>query len=260
MTEKKVYAVYFSPQKGTKTYVTAIAEAVSPHFEEIDLTVPANREKEYSFGEDSLVIIGAPVYAGRLPQLGEGIFACLKGRNTPAVFNVTYGNREFEDALLEEKELCEKAGFRGIAAGAWIAPHNFSHKIGAGRPNQEDMKKVQAFGQEIREILEKGGWQEKALTVPGNRPYKEVKKMPFVPTGDESCKGCKKCVTICPAGAILSENPKETDSTKCICCQACVYVCPSHSRRVNSPMFQGAVGQLEENLTKWEKQPETFKI
>lgn len=103
-----------------------------------------------SLAREDLVILGAPVYAGRLPQLEGGIFERLRGDGTPAVFNVSYGNRAFEDALLEEQDICQAHGFHGIAAGAWIAPHTFSGRIGFGRPDGADLEKVREFAAGVR--------------------------------------------------------------------------------------------------------------
>ena len=129
MLQGKVYGVYFSPTGGTRAYVTALAGVLSCEAEEIDLTAREERARDHVFGPEDLVILGAPVYAGRLPQLEGGIFECLRGDGTPAVFNVSYGNRAFEDALLEEQDICQAHGFHGIAAGAWIAPHTFSGRM-----------------------------------------------------------------------------------------------------------------------------------
>ena len=122
MLQGKVYGVYFSPTGGTRAYVTALAGLLSCEAEEIDLTAREERARDHVFGPEDLVILGAPVYAGRLPQLEGGIFERLRGDGTPAVFNVSYGNRAFEDALLEEQDICQAHGFHGIAAGAWDRP------------------------------------------------------------------------------------------------------------------------------------------
>ncbi|MFQ9917742.1 MAG: hypothetical protein ACLRWQ_16400 [Flavonifractor plautii] len=42
--------------------------------EEIDLTAREERARDHVFGPEDLVILGAPVYARRLPQLEGGIF------------------------------------------------------------------------------------------------------------------------------------------------------------------------------------------
>lgn len=255
---KKVTAVFFSPTGGTKTYVMEIAKRLSEEVSVIDLTVPENRSKEYTFGSDDVVLFGAPVYAGRLPQIEGGIFDWVKGCQTPAIFNVSYGNREFDDALLEEMEICETNGFVGIAAGAWLAPHTFSDRIAAGRPDESDKKAVEEFAGKIREILECGNWTKGDLKVPGNHPYRDTMTMPFCPAGDETCTECKKCAAVCPVQAVSEENPRITDAQKCIACLACVKQCPEHSRKVSGPQFDALRERLEKNLLAVRKEPEIF--
>lgn len=260
MKVENVYAVYFSPTKGTKTYVTRIAGKLSENYKEIDLTVAADRKKIYEFGEQDLVVVGGPVYAGRLPGVKGGIFQCLKGNKTPVVLNVSYGNREIDDALLELKNILEGNGFVSIGAGEWIAPHTFSEKIGAGRPDQEDYKKVDEFAAILADTLEKERWKESKLEVPGHFPYCEEKRVPFYPTADENCTNCRKCVEVCPTEAVYDQTPAETDTEKCIACLACVKVCPAGSRQVRVPAFAPAKAQLEERLTVVDKKPVIYTL
>ena len=208
MLQGKVYGVYFSPTGGTRAYVTELAGLLSCEAEEIDLTAREERARDHVFGPEDLVILGAPVYAGRLPQLEGGIFERLRGDGTPAVFNVCYGNRAFVDALLEEQDICQAHGFHGIAAGAWIAPHTFSGRIGAGRPDGADLEKVREFAAGVRALLERPDWRSCRLTVPGDRPYRPARRVEVYPAGDESCTRCMACVSRCPAGAIPPESPR----------------------------------------------------
>lgn len=260
MEVENVYAVYFSPTKGTKTYVTRIAEKLSEDFKEIDLTVPGNRKKIYEFGENDLVVVGGPVYAGRLPGVDGGIFQCLRGNQTPAVLNVSYGNREIDDALLELKNILESNGFVSIGAGEWIAPHTFSEKIGAGRPDREDYEKADEFAAILTDTLEKESWKTSKLEVPGHFPYCEEKRIPFYPTADENCTNCKKCVEVCPVEAVSVKAPAQTDTGKCIACLACVKACPVGSRQVRVPAFGPSKMQLEERLTVVEKKPVIYTL
>lgn len=261
MKIQKVTAVYFSPTGGTKSYVRALAGAFGADFSEIDLTPRSERGKEYSFNEIDLVLFGAPVYAGRLPELEGGIFQNLKGHNTPAVFNVSYGNREFEDALLEEREICESNGFFGIAAGAWIAPHTYSNKIAAGRPDNQDLACVREFAQEIEKIIGQTEKISEKLLVPGNRPYRDRGGMSFYPYGTSDCISCGACAAICPVGAIDRDDPKKTNTKLCIDCFACVKGCPVQAREAREEeAYAFLVNKLESSLLKRRKEPETFFI
>ena len=253
MLQGKVYGVYFSPTGGTRAYVTALAGLLSCEAEEIDLTA-----RDHVFGPEDLVILGAPVYAGRLPQLEGGIFERLRGDGTPAVFNVSYGNRAFEDALLEEQDICQAHGFHGIAAGAWIAPHTFSGRIGAGRPDGADLEKVREFAAGVRALLERPDWRTCRLTVPGDRPYRPARRVEVHPAGDESCTRCMACVSRCPAGAIPPESPRSTDTGRCISCLACVKSCPAGARAVAGPAFPKMVEGLEGRLLSPRREPELY--
>ena len=85
------------------------------------------------------------MYGGRLPADAVKRLSNLKGHNTPAVIVVVYGNREYEDALLELNDLAIEAGFKPVAAGAFIGEHSYSNKdspIAHGRPDEKDIGHV----------------------------------------------------------------------------------------------------------------------
>lgn len=259
MEIRKVIAIYFSPTGGTKKYIQQIAKQMNTTYTEIDLTKHENQQIPIQFSSKDLVIFGAPVYAGRLPQIPGGLFHGLSGNQTPAVFNVTYGNRAYDDALLEEQLLCENLGFVGIAAAAWIAPHTFSNKIAVGRPDTEDMQKIVQFTEQIKQLLQqKDLCHLMPLQLPGHYPYREPKDIPFVPYGSKACTKCLACVKVCPVQAIPETNPRQSNKSKCIHCLACVHACPAHARRVTHPLYKIAQQKLEKNLIHQTKQAETF--
>ena len=98
--EQRVTALYFSPTHGTRAYVRAVAAAIPGEHREVDLTRPEERRKEYHFTENDLVILGVPVYYGRVPEV-EGLLDGLHGGNTPVILLAVYGNRLIDDALVE---------------------------------------------------------------------------------------------------------------------------------------------------------------
>ncbi len=258
MKIKKVTAVYFSPTGGTKACAEAIASELASDYGTVNLTFPYERKQVHEFGPEDLVIIGAPVYAGRIPAVDGGLFSTLHGNDTPAVFLVSYGNRAYDDALLEEKDLCEARGFRGIGASAWIAPHTFSSRIGAGRPDAEDREKIHAFAQRIQVLAEGGVPAGAVLALPGNRPYREVPAMPFHPEAPRGCIRCRRCVSACPVQAISPAAPEKTDASKCLDCLACVRVCPVHVRSVYRPALSEISAGCEENFLSPCREPECF--
>jgi hypothetical protein len=69
------------------------------------------------------VLVGAPVYAGRIPPAAAQRFLTLRGNDTPAIPVVVYGNRHYNDALLELADLLTSAGFVPVAGAAFIGEH-----------------------------------------------------------------------------------------------------------------------------------------
>lgn len=258
MTDRNIYAIYFSPTGGTKKYVLSAAAMLGEKYKEIDLTDFDKRRKSYSFGENDLAIIGAPVYFGRVAQIENGIFDRLKGNGAKAVLFSVYGNRDYDDALLELKQITSENGFKAIGAAAVIAPHSFCEKAGRGRPDKNDMAALADFINKIKNKLGDEAALRKEVFIKGHYPFKPYGKVPFYPSAGEDCDKCRICFQICPANAIKGKNPRETDESKCISCMACVRVCPKKSRAIHSLKAKIAFKMLEKKLTKENKQPEFF--
>lgn len=220
--QRRTTALYFSPTGGTRTYVRAVAAAMPHMGGEVDLTRPEERRKVHMFGADDVVVLGVPVYYGRVPEV-PGLLDGLQGEETPAVLLAVYGNRLIDDALAELSDLCAARGFRPLAAGAFVAPHTFSAKVAMGRPNAGDLAAAAELGRRAAEKLS-GPWC--APELPGNRPYRSFQRAPFYPVGDDTCTRCGCCVGACPVEAIHPAAPRATDGEKCIRCLACVRACP----------------------------------
>lgn len=253
----KTTAVYFSPTRGSAKYAIEIAKAISEDFEEIDLTRPENRSREYRFSADDLVVFGAPVYGGKLPLFDQPLFGNILGDNTPAIFTVTYGNREIDDALLEMQEFCENKGFRGIAAAALLAEHTYSDKLAGGRPDKDDLRQAREFASKAVALLNSHIDSSK-LHVPGNKPYRESRHMPMLTTTTDKCIGCGSCSRVCPVGAICAEDFAKVDETKCIGCLACLKGCPANARKVAGPDLDIVRNKLEPALAGIHKENKFF--
>ena len=141
MNIKQVTRVYFSPTDNTRTVVELIAGQLPFRQEKLDLT-DAGQRPEYHFLENEAVIVGVPVYGGRVPATAFERLKKLHGRQTAAVLVVTYGNRAYEDALLELKLILQRQGFCPMAAAAVPAEHNIVRSIAAGRPDKSDRKRL----------------------------------------------------------------------------------------------------------------------
>ena len=62
--------LYFSPTGTTEKILESVSGAMDyPVKNTYDLTRSENREKHITFSDEDIVIVGVPVYAGRIPQI-----------------------------------------------------------------------------------------------------------------------------------------------------------------------------------------------
>jgi ferredoxin len=261
MKLKNIKLVFFSPTGTSKKTVQGIAKGMKvDNIELIDLTMPENDAVKIEFSDTDFVIFGTPVYGGRVPVQAAERLAGIKGNNTLAASIVVYGNREYEDALLELKNIGVDSGFLPVAAGAFIGEHSFSIKefpIAQGRPNKEDISEAEKFGKSIIDKIEQISNIDniKPIDVPGNFPYKEgvAPSKAAASTDNDACTMCETCATVCPTGAITYEDEVVTDKDRCILCCACVRVCPTEARELSLPPILEKTKWLYENYSKPKK-------
>lgn len=264
MKIRKIWLVSFSPTRTSKSVIDAIGSGMRDiPCETLDLTYPDTASNK-QFKADELVIIGVPVYAGRVAPLAVKRLAAIQGNSTPAVIVVTYGNREFEDALIELRDLAEKAAFKPLAACTFIGEHSFSGAetpIAVDRPDSVDLAIAESFGLKIIEklaALEDVG-NIPSLEVPGDIPYKEgMGSLPFSPLLIEAdCTQCEVCIPTCPAGAISLESRIEVDQQLCIFCCACIKNCPEGALKLDAAPLKEKRQWLYENCSE-RKEPELY--
>ena len=239
MNIEKWIIAHFSPTGGTKKVADAIAAGFNTPVVEMDLT---KADASVTLGENDALMAVLPVYAGRVPQISLERLSVLKGSGQKAVAVVVYGNREFDDALLETKNALVAGGFQVIAAAAFIAEHSIVRSIAAGRPDAEDEALCRQFAADVIAKLD----NPKAITVPGNDPYVELKPSAFHPAASDACVKCGVCAEQCPVDAIPLDNPCETLGDVCINCMRCVQICPVRSRALPAPFVAGATQMLNE--------------
>ena len=234
MEINKVTTVYFSPTGTGKKASNEIAKGTSYQHESIDLT-PTNATKlSYKLESNDLVIFAVPVYGGRVPQTALDRLNNIQGINTPAVLVAMYGNRAYDDALLELHNTTTEKGFKTIAAAAFIGQHSYDteeNPIATGRPDTADLKKAHEFGEKISEKIKKNE-ELLEIGIPGNYPYRErsEKRLRSPETDESICILCGACERACPTGCIQVSDIVETQKDQCIDCTACVQVCPTSAR------------------------------
>lgn len=259
MENKNLHLIFFSPTGTTKKVANAIADGLN--FKQI-VSINLNDEdkiEEVEFTKDDMVIIGVPVYAGRVPLMAINRLQKFKANKTKAILVAVYGNRHYDDALLELKNISIELGFSPVAAAVFIGEHSFSsseYPIAEGRPNFEDLKMAKNFGKSIKDK----GNEIKEIEVPGNFPYKERPEKFIVKPkiNQKLCNKCYGCKDICSVNAIsILEDQIEINEKLCIYCHACVRFCPESALKIDDEIIIEFSKKLH-NFFKIPRDPELF--
>lgn len=257
--------VYFSPTGTTKTVAERIARGINPTtLEQVDITLPEARTRPLQASEDDLLVVAVPVYMGRVPALVTDWLNDAQAQGTPAVCVVVYGNREYDNALLELKDSVMNCGGIPIACGAFIGEHSFSTPeipTAQGRPDEKDRHHAETFGLKIREKFHSltSPSQISEIEVPGTYPYGGATKIwdvDFIAV-DEKCAQCGVCAAVCPTAAIDPDESADIDQGQCITCCACLKSCPQNARSIKPGPVKDAQKRLNE-MCKEPRQPEYF--
>lgn len=244
---------------------------------DIDFTPPAARRENYRFTPDDLIVFGVPVIAGRVPNVLLKFLDTIQGGDALAVPVVLYGNRNFDDALIELRNILQDHGFHAIAAAAFIGEHSFSRILGAGRPDSSDMELSRDFARKLAGKIRRHGAAalRKAAPVPVDgrdpiRPYYKpqdrngnhiniLKVKPKLHA--ELCSGCGICTAVCPMGSIVQENPGQAPAPItgiCIKCCGCVKKCPNSALYFDDPGFLYHKEELEDMYAGTRREPSLY--
>jgi ferredoxin/flavodoxin len=267
LTIQRIWAVYFSATGTTKKIVEHIAFATACELGApvavYDYTLPASRERFPAFAAGDLVVFGSPVYAGRVPNVLLKQLDLLEGGGALAVPVVLFGNRDFDDALIELRDILGDHGFIPCAAGAFAAEHAFSTILGKGRPDDSDMEQAAALGKTAAQTIRGAASAAEIarVAVAGTpRPYRgyyqprdragnpiDIRKVK--PLTGSSCDGCNICAEVCPMGSIDKNNVRGITGI-CIKCCACVKRCPKSAKYFADENFLYHQHELEEQYTR----------
>ena len=231
--------IVFSPTGGTQKAADALTADWQSPVRKIDLTCASLGPAALQVEKDAAAVIALPSYGGRIPSLAAQRLERVRANGTPCILVCVYGNRAYEDTLVEMQDLAERCGFLPIAAVAAIAEHSIMHQYAAGRPDRQDKAQLRDFSKQIRSKLS-AQVPPSPVRVPGSRPYKKAGGAGLVPKADKRCTGCGLCAANCPAQAISRSDLRSADSKKCISCMRCVTQCPRSARKVNGAMVSVA--------------------
>ena len=209
-----------SENAGTKTAKVDLSDA-KKDFSKCEIT-----------GQD-MVVIAMPSFGGRAPSVAIERLKKIQGNGASCVLVCVYGNRAYEDTLVEMEDAAKECGFQVTAAISAVAEHSIMPQYATGRPDEADWKQLMGFADQI------SGKTRSVSTIPGNRPYKKAGGAGLVPKPDKSCVKCGLCAKVCPVQVIDSVQ-FIADSKKCISCMRCMKQCPQNARKVNGMMVSVA--------------------
>lgn len=257
---QNICAMYFSATGTTEKVVTGIAKKISERlsipYSKFDFTLKNVRNIKKKFANEDLVVFGVPVIAGRVPNLLLKYLDTVKGNGALAVPVVLYGNRNYDDALIELRNILSNNGFRPIAAGAFVGEHSFSNILGMNRPDDKDMEIAFDFAEKIVQKVSAGEGLDKIIDVKGETPLRpyyqpqdsdgnpiDIRKVK--PKTNQLCVNCKLCAVVCPLGSISYDNVKGVSGI-CMKCCSCVKKCPVGAKYFDDENFLYHQHELEE--------------
>lgn len=257
---KRIVVLYFSPTGNARKVAVEIGKKISAvlqlPMEQMSFTLPKEREKEFVFADQDIVVCATPVYAGRLPnKMLPFIQESIKAQGAVAVTLNVFGNRNYDNAPIELYNELRRNGFTVAAVAAVPTEHVFLESIGRGRPTAQEMEQVVEFAAQVAEKLRSGDLSAD-LEVPGaypapyytplgedGQPVQFLKAKPQ--THLELCDSCGACARRCPMGAISFEDTSQVPGI-CIKCQTCVKVCHTKAKHFTDEKFLSHVKHLED--------------
>jgi ferredoxin len=254
-----VQSLYFSPTGSTRRIVEAIAEGTGvPSLATTSVTTPQDRDSFSGQIDGDLLIVGVPVYTGRIPSFVLSPLSRVDGAGRWALPVAVCGNVRMGTCLAELCAVLKRQGFTIPAAGNFVAQHSFACEefpIAEARPDQDDLRQAAEFGRRVAGRIAEGA--EDITCVYGRFLYIRMyvsggteatgfvsmpeRHRPTIRVSEHNtdlCDDCGNCVDVCPTGSIDPESYLIEDET-CIRCFACTSVCTSEAKtKIVQPVEQ----------------------
>ena len=263
---KNVGIMYFSPTNTTKKICNAVALGMGSEDPIVlDMTIPDTRaniiaDSSTATKDIDHLIVGAPVYAGKLPLQTIDYLRDFGGIGKQCTAIVVYGNRDYGIALYNMVEMLSQNGFTVVAAGAFIGQHSYSDivHVAVGRPDKSDIDKARKFGTKI--LSTSKHLKLKDVPVQLDKASKSDKYPSLKPFYNEKqCIQCGKCAKACPVGILFPETGKyisHAAKKQCIGCMACVRSCKQKARVAKAnPIVKLVINSILRQASKERKEP-----
>ena len=132
-----VFPLFYSPTYTAERVTLKVAQQLAAGLDmpvtPLNITLPDGRETQCAFGPDDVLVLGYPVYGGRVPVYIEDYIHSLCGRadqsRTAGVVWQPCHRRCFD----RRADILGEHGFQVMAAGAFIGEHSFTRKLAGGR-------------------------------------------------------------------------------------------------------------------------------
>lgn len=221
--------IVFSPTGGTRKVADAVMDGISEDRVLVDLAEPGFTGNGVNVTGDDIVVVAMPSFGGRAAPIAIQRFRLLKGNGARCVLVCAYGNRAYEDSLVEMQDVATESGFKVVSVIAAVTSNSIVPEYGAGRPSVKDLEQLKGYGSMVASKT------TPVSSVPGNRPYKKELGVKLVPQPTSACNGCGKCAESCPTKAIDSKTFKASKAD-CASCMRCIRDCDRDARKINGMM------------------------
>ena len=124
---RRVVGIHFSPIGGTAGMTTRLTHQLAAVLKDCSpepITTETYEllrlgDEEIVLDEETVVVIGMPVYVGKVPLPALRALNRIKVHDALAVAAVSYGARSYGNALYELQHYAEEQGFKVVGAGAF---------------------------------------------------------------------------------------------------------------------------------------------
>lgn len=151
---RRVVGIHFSPIGGTARMTERLAEQLADRLradspEEItteSYELLRMGQELIEFDEETVVVIGMPVYVGKVPLPAVSALKKFAPNGAIAVNAVSFGARTYGNALYELQHYTEDLGYKVVGAGAFSVRYNKKRSVAEDGRYTGDAEALSEFG------------------------------------------------------------------------------------------------------------------